>query len=122
MNKPGKVQRTFGWIAVGAVAVGVAVGTVFVLQRGSKLSDRDDICPSGVNCAPGSQDKIDSLTDDARSAQTIGTIGFVAGGVLAATGIALVLTAPHGEAQPGAVALAPAVSPSYQGLMLSGSL
>jgi hypothetical protein len=121
-DKPsnGNTQRTLGFVAGGAGVVGLVVGTVFMVQRGSKLSDRDGICPSGVGCAPGSQNKINSLTDDARSAQTIGTIGLIAGGALVAGGLALVFTAPKGEG--GSVAIAPVTAPGFQGLTVSGTL
>ena len=113
-------QRVLGFAAVGAGVVGLVIGTIFELQRSSKLNSRDAICASGgpSNCPPGSQARVDDLTSQARSASTIGTIGFVAGGVLAAGGVALILTSPH---QPsGEVSLAPLLSPQFQGVMLSG--
>jgi hypothetical protein len=118
-TSPGKTQRTLGFVALGAGVVGLAVGTVFVLQRGSKLSDRDDLCPSN-DCTRAEANKISSLTDDARSAQTIATVGFIAGGALAAAGLVLVFTAPKGES--GSVAVAPIATPGFQGLTVSGTL
>ena len=116
----GSVQRVLGWSAVGLGAVGLGVGVVFELQRSSKLSSRDKICASSdtAPCPVGSQERVDSLTKDARSASTVGTIGLVAGGVLAAGGVVLILTAPKGSSSE--VSLTPVVSPGFEGLMLSG--
>jgi hypothetical protein len=121
-SSPGSTQRILGWTAVGAGAVGIAIGIAFELKRSSKLSDRDGICPSGVDCEPGTRTRIQNLEQQARSAQTIGAIGLIAGGVLAAAGVTLLLTAPHGEERPRSVALIPAISRTSQGLMISGRL
>ena len=116
------MQSVLGWSAVGVGAIGIGVGVIFELQRSSKLSSRDQICASGdpAQCPPGSQAHVDDLTSQARSASTIGTIGLVAGGLLAAGGVALILTAPkHSSSE---VSLAPLVGPQFHGLLLSGSV
>jgi len=113
-------QSVLGWSAVGLGAVGLGVGVIFEFKRASKLSSRDEICASGdpAECPPGSQARVDELTNEARSAATVATVGFIAGGVLAAGGVALLLTAPKQGASE--VALTPVVSPHFQGLVLSG--
>jgi hypothetical protein len=113
----GNTQRILGWTAVGAGAVGVGVGVVFMLQRGSKLDERDEICPEGQACPnlAQQQDRVDELTDEAEWAGTIGVVGLVAGSVLVGGGVALLLTAPSAPQQ---VAVAPAVSPSFGGLVM----
>jgi hypothetical protein len=93
----GATQRLLGWSAVGAGVIGVGAGVVFQLKRSSKLSDRDAVCPTGRDCSAGEIARIDQLTDEARSASTISAVSFVAGGVLAAGGVALVLTAPKSQ-------------------------
>jgi len=113
-------QGVLGWSAVGLGAVGLGVGVIFELKRSSKLSSRDEICASGdpAECPPGSQARVDELTSEARSAATVATVGFIAGGVLAAGGVALLLTAP--KQSTSEVSLTPVVSPHFQGLLLSG--
>jgi serine/threonine-protein kinase len=78
-------------IAAGGVAiVALGVGTIFGLRASSQWSDAKATC-SGNTC----DDKGYSGWQDARSSATIGTIGFVAGGVLAAAAVVLWITAPH---------------------------
>ncbi len=113
----GELQRTLGWTAAGVGVVGLAVGTVFQFQRSSKLSERDDLCPSSVDCAPGTQERINALTDEARSAATVSAVSLIAGGVLVTGGLALVLTAPKGRAS---AALTPIVTAHFRGLAVAG--
>jgi hypothetical protein len=124
----GKTQRILGFTALGAGAIGFAVGVIFEIQRSNKLSDRDAICPNG-DCSvktKAEQDalspQVQSLTDDARSASTVGAIGLVAGGVLVAGGLALIFTAPNQEGSEHHVAVLPMVGPHVQGLAVTGSL
>lgn len=117
----GTTQRILGWTSLGLGVVGLGVGTVFVIQRQSKLNDRDTICPDMVLCTDEEIAQNDALTDEARTASTIGTIGLVAGGVLAVTGIVLVVTAPKGKPK-DSVALVPVVGPGFQGFSLQGKL
>ncbi|HMR04808.1 MAG TPA: hypothetical protein PKA88_03510, partial [Polyangiaceae bacterium] len=91
---PGATQRTLGWIAGGIGVVGIGAGVFFELQRSSKVKDRDDICPSGKNCTPEEATKINGLNDDVDSAAGLETVSFVAGGILLAGGVVLLLTAP----------------------------
>lgn len=91
---PGATQRTLGWIAGGVGVVGIGAGVFFELQRSSKVKDRDDICPSGKNCTPEEATKINGLNDDVDSAASLETVSFVAGGILLAGGVVLLLTAP----------------------------
>lgn len=95
--RSGSAQRTLGWVAGGVGVAGLAVGAVFGLRALSLKSERDAHCSSGNLCDQEGVDK----DGDARSAATISTIGFVAGGVLAATGVVLVLTAPKGSTRVG---------------------
>jgi hypothetical protein len=120
-SSPGTAQRVLGWTSIGLGAVGLGVGTVFALQRKSKLDDRSAICPSFDTCTADDVSQNQSLTDDAKTASTLATVGFVAGGVLAATGLILVITAPSGQSKES-VALAPVVGPGFQGVSLAGKL
>jgi hypothetical protein len=86
----GSSQRTIGLIVGGVGVVGVAVGAIFGLQAGSKWDDAKAECEDyPYDCGS----KGVSLADDANSAATISTIGFIAGGVLIAGGATLFLTA-----------------------------
>ena len=88
-------------LAIGAGALGVA-GLVLGGVTGSltlaKVADSNKTCAKlddgSFRCdAPGG-----ALRDDAKGLATISTIGFIAGGVLAAGGIVLWLTAPSSSA------------------------
>jgi hypothetical protein len=112
----GRTQRTLGWTALGLGAVGIGLGIVFEAQRGSKLTERDGICPSGVGCSPDDISKIDDLTNQARSAGTSGAVALVAGGVLAVGGVTLILSAPSSSPR---VAFSPVLGAGFQGLMVT---
>ena len=86
----GSSQRTIGLIVGGVGIVGVAVGAIFGLQASSKWDDAKGKCD---DYPYGCGDDGVSLADDASSAATISTIGFIAGGVLVAGGATLFLTA-----------------------------
>jgi hypothetical protein len=117
----GSTQRILGWTSLGLGVVGLGVGTVFLIQRQGKLNDRDQVCPEMQLCTDEEIAQNDQLTDEARTASTIGTIGLIAGGVFAATGVVLVVTAPKGKPKE-AVSLVPAIGPGFQGLSLQGKL
>jgi hypothetical protein len=83
-HKP--MQRTLGWVAVGVGGAGLVVGSVtgaLVLSKKSSLGCANNLCPVS--------DKSD--VDGYNSMRTVSTVSFVVGGVLAATGVVLVLTA-----------------------------
>jgi hypothetical protein len=85
------LQRPLGLAAAGAGVVALGVGVVFGLRAISKNHDAASRCPASPRCA---DPEGVTLTDEAKSAATISTIAFVAGGVLAAGGVTLFLTAP----------------------------
>lgn len=116
----GSTQRLLGWSALGLGVAGVGVGVVFELRRSSKLKSRDDICKGGApeGCPAGSQARVDSLSAEARSASTIGSLALIAGGVLAAGGAVLLLTDPSQTSTQ--VSLIPVLGPQFQGVMLRG--
>jgi len=94
MDDPGSTQRTLGWVTGGVGVVGLGVGLAFTLQKSGKLDSRDSVCPSGMSCQAGDQERIDTLTEEARQAGTLATVSFIAGGVLIAGGAVLIFTAP----------------------------
>ena len=91
---PGQNQRLGGYITGGAGIVALGLGTIFGVRTLSLKSDRSAECDaSGCSVAGVQADR------DARSAATLSTVSFVAGGVLLAGGAALVLTAPSGTSR-----------------------
>jgi len=115
-SSSGNTQR---WLAVGAGVVGVAgivIGSVFGVQAGSKWDDaqkcnEDPTCPNAG-----------SLSDDASSAATISTVGFVVGGLGLAGGLALWLTAPEPESAATASRAGVSIGLGMQGISVSGRL
>ena len=83
-------MRIGSYVAFGVGAVGLGLGTVFMLQSSSKRSEADDLCGSG-DCPPENREEITALDSDADSAATIGIIGFAAGGLGIATGVTLLV-------------------------------
>jgi hypothetical protein len=83
----GSLQRPLGWISVGVGAIGIAAGTV-VGALG--LAARDEFVSGG--------DTSVALHDEAVSKRTWANVLLVSGGVFAATGVVLILTAPRSHA------------------------
>jgi hypothetical protein len=108
-----------GFVVGGVGLVGLGVGAIFggiAAAKKSKSEEPDDDgiphCDDSSVCSPEGFD----LREDAIRAATISTIGFVAGSVLTAAGVVMVLVAPDGSdgnTETGAVSnLRIAVSPS----------
>jgi hypothetical protein len=87
---PASTQRTIGYIATGAGAIGLLAGAAFGLTAISAKGDRDARCDANNLCDQEGLDK----DKDARNAATVSTIGFIAGGVLTAGGLFLIFTSP----------------------------
>jgi hypothetical protein len=86
--RSGSGQRTLGFVALGAGAVGLGVGGYFGLQTFSKQNESEGHC-SGTACDQRGVD----LRDEARQSATISTIGFAAGATMIGVGIVLLVTA-----------------------------
>ena len=82
---PGTLQYV-GYGAAGVGVVGLAIGTIFGITAINKKSAAD--------CKPDNLCENGDALDDAHSAATVATIGFIAGAVLVAGGVALVLFTP----------------------------
>jgi hypothetical protein len=111
------LRRTLGFVSMGVGAGALVAGGVFGLRANSIYSDVER------NCAlvPGSDTQCSQRLDRDRLGRanglaTASTIFFVAGGVLAAGGLLLALTAKS----PSRVAIAPSVGPGNAGLLLTG--
>ena len=92
----GRLQRTLGWVGIGAGAGALAAGGVSGLISLSKSKQLDDAgCDASHECY---EDQEKDVTAHNR-AQVIANVGYVTGGMLAATGLTLLLTAPRGKPQ-----------------------
>lgn len=117
-SDPPQWQKPVGIVAMGLGAVGLGVGTVFGLSASSTYDGAFDTgaCNRGDNtCDRAGQEKI----DDARSKASLSTVFFIAGGVLAASGIVLFLTAPS-SSRPRSTGLY--VTPALGGAVVGGTL
>jgi hypothetical protein len=90
----GSTQRTIGIVGMGVGVVGLAVGAVTGILAIGKHSTLSTECngPGGTCVTPASQNDLSSY----HSIGLVSTVGFIAGGVLAAGGAVLFFTAPHG--------------------------
>jgi hypothetical protein len=96
---PGSLQRTFGWVGVGAGGVGVVLGSVMGGLAASKRSSLKSSGCADTLCPPEKRDDVDELN----RFRAVSSVGFIAGGALAATGVVLLLTAPSDRHEVAAV-------------------
>jgi hypothetical protein len=83
-------------LVVGGVGVaGLVVGGVFGIRTIDLKNQRGQYCDANNVC--NNQQGV-SLDRDARTSATVSTVSFIAGGLLAAGGVVLVLTAPRAAA------------------------
>lgn len=108
----GGYQRTAAWGVLGLGAAGLAVGVTTGLMASSKKSslESSDQCVDRV-CGPDQYDSVDSYN----SLRTMSTVGFIVGGVAAAGGMVLLLTAPESEPTKEA-GITPLIGPLSAGL------
>jgi hypothetical protein len=94
-SDPGKGMRIGSYVAFGVGAVGLGVGTVFLINGMGKKSDADDAfaaCNAHSNgCTTAEESNVNGLEDDAASAKTISLIGYIGGAVGIGTGITLLV-------------------------------
>ena len=103
----GSTQRILGWVAVGLGGAGLVVGGVTGGMAVGERSTLSDECPD-KECGPDQHDQVDSY----ETLRVVSSVGFIAGGVLAAAGVVLLITAPDDAEQsatwflgPGSVGL-----------------
>ncbi len=92
----GNGLRIGSYVGFGVGAAGLALGTVFVLKSSSNRKDADKAAAEldaqcGNLCDAESPEarNVDDLDDKARSAKTLGIVGYVVGGVGVAAGVTL---------------------------------
>jgi hypothetical protein len=90
--------RALGLVSGGAGIVAIGVASAFTLMAGSALSSQRSECASPTNCPNHDQALSDHSTFTTDS--SIGTAGFVSGGVLLAAGVAMFL-AGGAQSSPG---------------------
>lgn len=91
-------RKLLAWTAIGVGAAGVVLGSVtagLAVSKKNKIDGASD-CQSN-HCDPGER----SLVNDYNRFRTLSSIGFIAGGLVAATGVVLLVTAP-GPTEPRA--------------------
>jgi NADH:ubiquinone oxidoreductase subunit 5 (subunit L)/multisubunit Na+/H+ antiporter MnhA subunit len=100
-------MRIGSYVAFGVGAVGLGLGTYFVIDMSKKRSEADDLCTlPGGKCDPAVRDDVNDLDSQANSAGTKSVIGFAVGGIGIVTGITLL--ALSGGSSNDAAAKAPA--------------
>ncbi|MGH7440129.1 MAG: hypothetical protein ACRENE_30935, partial [Polyangiaceae bacterium] len=105
-------QKVAALVVGGVGVVGVAVGSILGLIAKSDNDQALQNCRTSTFCSP----KGLSLTDDAKSAATVSTVGFAVGAAGLVGGALLWLTAPRSEATATGLRATPVVGPSYGGL------
>lgn len=114
-DRPSSTQRTLGWVGVGtgaALLVGAAVaGGVYQATVGTYADQQCEVIPANSSCQT-TYDRFGMLN-------TLQWIGYVAGGVLAGTGVVLILTAPRRNERP-APTISVSSGPGLLGASLSG--
>jgi hypothetical protein len=87
----GSGSKIAAYSAFGVGAVGIGLGTFFILKSASERSKANDICnvPPNNSCPKERKPEVDQLDSDASSHQTIAIVGFAVGGAGIATGILL---------------------------------
>jgi hypothetical protein len=114
----GMTNMQVGGLAVGgAGVVGIVIGSAFGLSAISKNNDAKTHCSNGVCDTPDAQ----KSREDARAAGNVSTIAFVAGGVLAATGVTLFFVGKRKQTETPNVSIAPVAAPTSCGISLQGA-
>lgn len=118
VDDTGSTIRTLGWVGAGVGIISLGVGAGFLVQKNSKLDERKELCPTltADDCTVEEEVQYDSLGNDANTASTLSTVGFVAGGVLLAGGIAAIIFAPKPQARTETAWVLPVVAPGSLGL------
>ena len=105
-------QKMLGFVALGVGGAGLVVGAVTGGLALSKYGEITKSCPEG-HCDPTLKPTLQSTADTYYTLGTVSTIGFIAGGALAATGVILILTAP--KAKPNQPAITPVLGLGFIG-------
>lgn len=117
-------MRIGSYVGFGVGAVGAVLGTVFVMRSASKRKAADDVdveatgsttggpCSFAANTCDAESavaKKQSGLDDQARSAKTIGIVGYVVGGLGVAAGVTLFVLSSNKQESTSAAYVAPYV-------------
>ena len=109
-SSSGPTRKLLGFVGLGVGGAGLVVGAVAGGVAVSKHASLQKVCPGGA--CPASQA---SNLDGYHVVSALSTAGFVAGGVLAAAGVVLVVTAPR-STEPSSAGVAPVIGAGRIGL------
>jgi hypothetical protein len=115
--RDGSKQRTIGLVVGGIGVAGLAVGAASGLVAMSAHDDAKSKCTTYPTGCPSDGSGTEA-NDKAKTFATVSTIGFIAGGVLAAGGAFLFFTAPK-RSETG-LRVAPVVGQNGTGLFVDG--
>jgi hypothetical protein len=118
----GAGQRTAGLVLGGLGVVGLGLGGVFGGLAAARWSTAQGDCPNSKSCTPSDNTAANGERSNAVTLAAVSTAGFIAGGVLTASGIIVFLTAPRGgESRPAqGMVVAPEGGPGSASLVLRG--
>jgi hypothetical protein len=97
--------------------VGIGLGSAFGMMTFSSQDESEAHCVETRCDATGV-----ALREDASTSATVSTIAFVAGGVLVAGGLVLVLTSGGSDGPATTAQLVPVMTPGGAGLTFAGTL
>lgn len=103
--------KTVGFVTGGVGVAGLVAGSIFGAMA---LSTKGSNCPTETTCAPGTAQK-------ALEQGTVSTVAFVAGGVLAAAGVTLVLLAPKSDSGSARIEATPTLATGAGGILVRGN-
>lgn len=106
-SRPWYLDPTLGWVGVGVGSAGLVVGGITGLIAASKHNSLSANCTSNV-CPPAQRQELDSF----RAYRTASTVSYVIGGMALASGITILVLAPHRSNRPGTPALSLHFGPS----------
>lgn len=82
-------RRALAYSAVGLGVVGVGVGVGFAIAAQSKANEHERLCPEGVDCEPGTNQRLQTLEDEVRYRRNVSIVSISSGTVLGALGTLL---------------------------------
>lgn len=110
VSSGGSLRRTLGFVGLGVGGAGLILGAVTGGLAIPKHNALDAACPTGL-CTSKEASDVGSY----HVLTSLSTAGFIAGGVLAATGLVLVLTAPR-RAAPASAGMTPVLGAGFAGV------
>jgi len=113
---PRSHRKLYGIAAMAAGGAGLVTGVIFGGLASSKWSDAKAVCGGTTCTTQADADRASALGDQARSKANVSTGLVVAGGVIAAVGVVIYVTAPSEHA----VRVAAHASPDGGSVTLSG--